>query len=77
MNYDTDLESITTIIKNILPVLIPIIIIQWALMVYALVKLFKSESEPRYIPRWVWALIIVFVNIIGPVLYLTIGRNDE
>jgi len=24
----------------------------------------------------VWALIIIFVNVIGPILYLLVGRED-
>jgi hypothetical protein len=27
-------------------------------------------------PKWVWALVIVFINIIGPVVYLAAGREE-
>lgn len=72
-----DIDNIITTIKQILPLLIPIIIIQYSLMIYALVKLFKSETEPKGMPRWAWALIIIFINLIGPILYLVMGRKDE
>lgn len=71
------IKDLLKMIKDILPLIIPILLIQWSLMVFALVKLFKSEVEPRFIPRWAWVLVIAFVNLIGPVLYLVIGRQEE
>lgn len=64
-------------IRELLPFLIPVLLIQWGLMVFALVKLLRAVEKPRYLPVWAWVLIILFVNIIGPVLYLTLGRGDE
>ncbi|MHB1483859.1 MAG: PLD nuclease N-terminal domain-containing protein [Saccharofermentanales bacterium] len=72
-----DINNILSTLKTILPLLIPVLIIQYSLMIYSLIKLIKSESEPKYLPRWAWALIIIFVNLIGSVLYLVIGRKDE
>lgn len=76
-NSVTDLSEILKLISTALPLLLPILLIQWGLMIYALVKLFKSETEPKYLPRVVWALIIIFVNLVGSILYLVIGRNEE
>ncbi|MCK4831894.1 MAG: PLDc_N domain-containing protein [Anaerolineales bacterium] len=28
-------------------------------------------------PRWLWIVIILFVNTIGPIAYFVIGREDE
>lgn len=75
MGYEIN-DSIE-MIKEILPFLIPVILLQWSLMIFALVKLIRAESPPKFLPKWVWILIIIFVNLIGPVLYLVIGRNDE
>ena len=61
-------------IKEFIPFLIPIAIIQLGLMIYALVDLLKRERTKG--PKWMWGLIIVLVNIIGPVLYLLIGREE-
>lgn len=72
-----DINNILSTLKSVIPLLIPVIIIQYSLMIYSLVKLIKSESEPKYLPRWAWALIIIFVNLIGSILYLIIGRKDE
>jgi hypothetical protein len=57
-----------------IPYLIPVIIIQIILMVVALVDLIRREVTRG--PKWVWALVIVFINIIGPVVYLAAGREE-
>lgn len=55
--------------------LIPVIIIQLLLMIIALVDWFKNENTNG--PRWVWLLIIVFINFIGPILYFIVGRKES
>jgi len=62
------------LIRELLPFLIPILILQLALMVFALVDLVRRERTKG--PKWLWALIIVFVNLIGPILYFIVGRED-
>ena len=61
-------------IRELLPFLIPILLLQLALMIFALVDLTRRERTKG--PKWLWALIIVFVNLIGPILYFIIGRED-
>ena len=61
-------------IRQLLPFLIPILLLQLALMIFALVDLIRRERTKG--PKWLWALIIVFVNLIGPILYFIIGRED-
>ncbi len=61
-------------IRELLPFLIPILILQLALMIFALVDLIRRERTKG--PKWLWALIIVFVNLIGPILYFIIGREE-
>jgi hypothetical protein len=61
-------------IRELLPFLIPILLLQLALMIFALVDLIRRERTKG--PKWLWALIIVFVNLIGPILYFIIGRED-
>jgi hypothetical protein len=62
--------------KDLLPFLIPVILLEFGLMIYALVdvtrrKRIKGDS------RVMWILIIVLVNIIGPIVYLLAGREKE
>ncbi|MBE0410452.1 MAG: PLDc_N domain-containing protein [Anaerolineales bacterium] len=57
-----------------IPFLIPVFLLQIFLMVFALADLIKRERTKG--PKWMWALIIVFVNIIGPLVYLFVGREE-
>ena len=62
-------------IIQMLPFLIPIIIIELVLMIAALVHIFTHKTY-RYGNRALW-VILSFVQIIGPILYFIIGRGDE
>lgn len=57
-----------------LPLIVPIVLIQLILMIIALMDLIRRGRTKG--PKWVWALVIVFFNIIGPVVYLVIGREE-
>jgi len=58
-----------------LPLLIPVIIIELGFLVFALVLAIKNEVA--YLPKWGWILIIVFINLIGPILFLIMGRKKD
>jgi hypothetical protein len=68
-------EQLKTIM-GMLPFLIPLFVIQLALMVIALVDLFKRENMTSN-TRLVWAFVIILINVIGPVVYLIAGRKDK
>jgi hypothetical protein len=61
--------------QQYLPFLIPVIVIELALMIAALVDLIK-RAETRG-PKWVWLLVIVLFNFVGPIIYFVLGRRDE
>ena len=63
-------------IKDMLPWLIPLIIIELGLMIFALVDLIRREKV-RGDSKVVWALRIIFINLIGPIVYLIGGRGEE
>ncbi|MFD0619859.1 PLD nuclease N-terminal domain-containing protein [Paenibacillus sp. GCM10027629] len=44
-------------------------------MVTALTSLYKADATRG--PKWMWVLIIVFGQILGPILYFVVGRNDR
>jgi hypothetical protein len=52
----------------------PIIVLQVILMIAALVSCLKQEETNG--PKWLWVLIILFVNILGPILYFVMGRKN-
>jgi DMSO reductase anchor subunit len=58
-----------------LPLIIPLILIQLALMIFALIDLGKREKTRG--PKWMWALIIIFGELLGPIIYFVIGRPEE
>ncbi|MFC5711794.1 PLD nuclease N-terminal domain-containing protein [Thalassorhabdus alkalitolerans] len=43
-------------------------------MITALADCLKRDKTNG--PKWMWILIIIFVNILGPILYFVIGRKD-
>lgn len=61
-------------LREWLPLLAPLIVLQLVLMIAALVDLLRRERTRG--PKWVWALIIVLVNMIGPIIYFLLGRED-
>lgn len=64
-------------IINFLPLIIPLVVIQVGLAVYSLVLL-KNANKVIGGSKIVWVLIILFVNLFGPIIFLLIGRiNDE
>jgi len=61
--------------EEMLKLLAPVIVLQFALMIFCLVKL--KNDKVKYLPKWTWALIIIIFNFIGPILYLLIGRERD
>lgn len=53
----------------------PLILVQFVLMIIALIDLVRIHATNG--PKWLWAIIIVFVNMIGPILYFIIGRRQS
>jgi len=66
-NWDTIVEM--------LPFLIPLLILQLVLLIVALVDLVKRQKV-KGDNKVLWVLLIVLVNIIGPVVYLIFGREE-
>jgi hypothetical protein len=61
-------------ISELIPFLIPILLLQFGLIVIALKDLIGRERANG--PKWAWALVILFFSIIGPIVYLLIGREE-
>jgi uncharacterized protein YacL len=63
-------------INQYLPFLIPIAVIEFGLLIAALVHILRHNSY-RIGNRVLWIIISVVLGIIGPVLYFVIGKGDE
>jgi len=64
-----------TSIQQMLPLLIPVVIIEIILLVAALLDLNKQTATRG--PKWVWVIVIVLIQIIGPIVYFVLGRKEE
>jgi hypothetical protein len=62
--------------EQIIALLIPIVVIQLGLMIAALYDLEKADRTVRGGSKLVWALVIVFLNILGPIVYFVAGREE-
>ncbi|ADC50476.1 MULTISPECIES: PLD nuclease N-terminal domain-containing protein [Alkalihalophilus] len=68
-------EILTELDQLNLAVIAPFLVIQFILMLVALFDWFRIEKTNG--PKWLWLIIIVFVNLIGPILYFVIGRRQD
>ena len=64
-------------IMDMLPFLIPVVLIQFALLGYTLYHIMTHKHYKRG-NRTLWLVItIVFMNFVGPILYFLLGKEDE
>ncbi len=61
--------------KDMLLILSPLILLQLSLAVYCGIKIFKEGVQN--LNKWAWFSICLFVNVIGPVLFLLVGRKKD
>ncbi len=63
-------------INEYLPFLIPLAIVEFTLMIVAVVHIVK---HPHYKTgnRTVWLLVALLLGVIGPILYFVFGRGDD
>lgn len=64
------------VINQYLPFLIPVLIIEWGLLLTALIHVIKHKHY-RFGNQVMWIVIVVLLQIVGPILYFTIGRGEE
>ena len=61
---------------TLLAILLPVIAIELGLMIWALWDLTRPQRVVRGLPKAVWAVIVIFIGIIGPVVYMLFGREE-
>ena len=62
-------------IQEYLPLLVPLLLVQLVLMIAALADVLRREKTRG--PKWLWILIIIFGELIGPIVYFVIGREEQ
>jgi hypothetical protein len=60
----------------LLLLVIPLVLLELGLLVYAIYDLLKADRHVRGGSKAMWAIIILFLNGIGPLVYLLAGRVD-
>ncbi len=63
-------------IRAMIPLLIPLVVIQLVLIGITLRDLVRRK-QVKGGNKLVWGLVIVFIQYIGPILYLIIGREED
>ncbi len=58
-------------------IVIPLLIVQYGLVLYALYDLFQEDRRVRGNNKILWALIVFFATGIGPLVYLFGGRDES
>ena len=69
------MKELDTIVQ-MLPYLVPLIILEVILLVVSLVDLAKRKHVTGG-NKIIWALVTVCIQLIGPVIYLVLGRKEE
>ena len=63
---------------EILKIVWPLILVQFAFQVYALIDLFRNKKgKTKNLTSTIWGVIIVLGEIVGPALYFIFGRSEE
>ena len=62
---------------SLLLILLPLVVIELGLVVFSLVDLLKPERRVIGDNKLVWALIIILIGTIGPIVYLLAGRKQN
>ena len=65
-----------TEIMEILPLILPLLVVQLGLMVYCLLDLWKFNKNKRdQQDKWVWTLVVVLFSLLGALAYLVFERR--
>ncbi|MCJ7769021.1 MAG: PLDc N-terminal domain-containing protein [Dehalococcoidales bacterium] len=62
-------------ISDILPYLIPLLILELGLLIFALVDLLNRQKVRG--DKLLWVLLIVVIGIIGSIIYYIFGRQKD
>jgi hypothetical protein len=62
-------------LMEIIKLLAPLIVVEFGLKIFCLVRLAKDKV--KYLPKWAWVLIILFINTFGPLVFILVGRVKD
>jgi len=76
MNNSMSLTEFMDFIAPFIPIIILLAIVQLTLMLVALIHAIRNQKFKTG-NLILWILVIIFVNMLGPILYFIIGRADN
>ena len=53
----------------------PLLIVQAILAIVALIDIARIHATNG--PKWVWVLVVIVINTIGPIVYFIFGRKTS
>lgn len=59
---------------SVLPIILPFMAVGFILILIALMDLYRNRKTRDNV--FIWTIVILFCNTIGPILYFVIGRRD-
>jgi len=63
-------------IEELLPLLIPLVVLQLALVGVGLFDLTRPDRRVKGVNKLIWGLVIAFIQFFGPLAYFLFGRED-
>ena len=61
--------------KDVILMLLPLVALQLGMAIYCVVKIFTEGVEN--LNKWAWLAICVLGSLIGPIIFLIVGRKKE
>jgi hypothetical protein len=71
LNYGWD--EIQPYISELLPIIIPVLLVMSVMMAVAIINLIKKELPFK--DKVVWLIIILLVSPLGPIIYFAVGSK--
>lgn len=69
-------QSSTSIPNNIWALLIPLVLLELLLLIFALVDVIRREPTRVRGNKILWILVILFISMLGPICYFILGRKE-
>ena len=61
---------------DLIKVLWPLIVLQYGLLIWALVDAIR-RPQVRYLSKTAWIILIVLISFFGSIAYLVLGREES
>ncbi len=63
-------------LTDLLRVIWPLLVLQFIMQIIAIINLIK-RGKVRFNNKWIWVLIIILGNILGPIIYFAFRGADD